>query len=217
MLPREVLLDRFHLRYWDWANLSFACNKHYAFALSTNSCKSSYRRALTPAERWDETLILLPPIYHTIPDLNVRMKKELSHVHLSVWFPPAPAFAIVAAPAFASSKGSGVGFRKSKVTSYACPAVKKQSIVRTPSKMYLSIFHFSRRKKTVKQGRRSKESLMLGLSKLDSLVAYRAMCLEGDKAPLYHTIYMVSNPTLSSFSPFFPQGFFDQCRITLFY
>ncbi|KAK8984966.1 hypothetical protein V6N11_073116 [Hibiscus sabdariffa] len=83
MLPREVLLDRFHLRSWDRANLSFACKKHYA--LSTNS----------------------------------------------FLFPPAPAFAIVAAPAFASSKGSG-GLERVK------------------------------RKKTVKQGRRSKESLMLG-------------------------------------------------------
>ncbi|KAK9033325.1 hypothetical protein V6N11_018358 [Hibiscus sabdariffa] len=36
MLPREVLLDRFHLRSWDQANLSFTCKKHYA--LSTNSC-----------------------------------------------------------------------------------------------------------------------------------------------------------------------------------
>jgi hypothetical protein len=90
-------------------------------------------------------------------------------------------------------KGSGVGFRKSKVTSYACPAVKKQSIVR-PLQRSIYIFFLLQRKKTVKQGRRSKESLMLGLSKL---VAYRAMCLE---APLYHKIYMIYNPTLSSFS-----------------
>jgi hypothetical protein len=130
------------------------------------------------------------------------MIKELSHVHLSVLFPPAPAFAIVAAPAFASSKGSGVGFRKSKVTSYACPAVKKQSIVR-PLQRSIYIFFLLQRKKTVKQGRRSKESLMLGLSKLVRLVAYRAMRLEGGKAPLYHTIYMIYNPTLSSFSLYF--------------
>lgn len=152
MLAREVLLDRWNLRSWDRANLSFACKKHYA--LSTNSFKSSYRRALTPAERWDETLILLPPIYHTIPDQNVRIIKELSHVHLSVLFPPAPAFAIVAAPAFASSKGSGVGFRKSKVTSYACPAVKKQSIVR-PLQRSIYLYFLSSTKKENCQARKA--------------------------------------------------------------
>lgn len=203
MLPREVLLDRFHLRSWDRANLSFACKKHYA--LSTNSFQSSYRRALTPAERWDETLILLPPIYHTIPDQNVRIIKELSHVHLSVLFPPAPAFAIVTAPALASSKGSG-GLERVKLL--VMPARQwKSNRSYDPFKDVSIYIFFCRRKKTVKQGRRSKESLMLGLSKLVRLVAYRAMCLEGGKAPLYHTIYMVYNPTLSSFSLFFPKGF----------
>jgi hypothetical protein len=58
---------------------------------------------------------------------QTKMIKELSHVHLSVLFPPAPASAIVAAPAFA-------GFRKSKVTSYA----SEKAIDRTtPSSIYI--------------------------------------------------------------------------------
>lgn len=212
MLPREVLLDRFHLRSWDRANLSFACKKHYA--LSTNSFQSSYRRALTPAERWDETLILLPPIYHTIPDQNVRILKELSHVHLSVLFPPAPAFAIVAAPAFASSKGSG-GLERVKLL--VMPARQwKSNRSYDPFKDVSIYIFFCRRKKTVKQGRRSKESLMLGASTPSSIQSDVSRRRQSPILP--HNIYGFIIPRLVRFLFFFLRAlFFDQCRITLFY
>nr|UIR99398.1 hypothetical protein [Bidens alba var. radiata] len=85
-----------------------------------------------------------PPAH--IPDQND--KRAFSRPSISLI--SSSSLAIVAAPAFASSKGSGVGFRKSKVTSYACPAVKKQSIVR-PLQRSIYIFFLCRRKKTVKQ------------------------------------------------------------------